>query len=638
VRRKLNTLFQLCLSGTHATPERRERWIRTFLLSAAAHDRLVGVGMLEAAIEARHWSASTTFEFGARPRDFGYLSNSIAEELSWFRRFLKIAEEGAQSEDTEVKRQCRHIVADQLRNLWRYPDLRSDLAKLSVKFNADDPWHEGWRATRMILRFDEKKSEGGNDEELRRLSEKLRPTGLISEISAHVINTGWDHLDDEFDTEDEEKWEKAHERARERARELGRQTATVREVISELDVSLFGGQGYVLRFFGEGLAEATEDKFQLWASLIDIWARRPQTQNDFGVLVGVIGIISRDNPADADRLLEEAMEQPELRPILFRLQEHACLDSHGIERLLRLIDCEDVDVWTFSSVGWGAGWDDVPEQNVAELLERLSRRKGGGKVAIDALGMRFHGDGRKGRSSSSELRRLSLRIVEGVLSDIDDKSAAHLDHHLTTVLKIAFLPEEHREECSAVVRALVDNVICSSRGTSDLDDAAALIAKRMPHELLTRLRYDSDLSGYRLNRAFKGRHNKPLLGDVAHTDLVAWCTESDAADRFLFAINAIEVFTASGDISNQAKALLQNTPDQKAALLAIAQSARPSSWSGNRSDILKARKQGIESLRTFEFLTARQALEEHIQRLEGDIASETESERNRDEDREQRFE
>ena len=493
-------------------------------------------------------------------------------------------------------------------------------------------------ATRMIIRYDEEKSESGQDAELRELSDSLAPNGLISEISAHVICTGWDHLDEELDMDDEKKWEKVHQRAQERARELGRQAATVRDVLSELDSSLFSCQGNVSGYFGEGLAEASDDKNDLWAFLTEILSRASQSPKDYGVLAGVIRVINHHDPLEADRLLEDAIERPELRPILFRLQEDVNLDAHGIERLNRLIEYEDVQVLAFHSIGWGSAWEVVPERYVAELLEHLNRREGGGRVAINALGMRFSGERKSGQTSSAELRLLALRIVEGVLSAVHDMHDPLLDHHLTTVLKISFLPDEHPEACTAIVENLADNIICSSRGMSELDDAAALIAKRMPRELLSKLKYDTDLRFYRLYRAFRSRHKKPLLGEVTLEDLLSWCVEDDAADRFVFAINVIEVFTGSGLITDQAILLLKNAPDQKAALSAVAQSARPSSWSDNLSDILKARKQGLERLREQKFPTSQASLEEHIQSLEREIASELERERQRDEENEQRFE
>lgn len=638
VRNKLNNLFQLCLSGTHATPERREYWIRSQLASSVARERLVGLGMLEAALESHHWSAGSSFNFGARPRDFGYLPNGISDELDWFRRFIAVAKEYSRSGDAEVKRKCRKAVANQLRSLWRYIDMRSELSDLAMDFHKEEPWHDGWKAVRKIIRFDEKKSEGVEDKKLRELSEKLKPTGLLSEITAHVINTGWDHLDEELETDDEEKWEKARQRAQERARELGRQAATVREVLAELDAQLFSGQGNMSRFFGEGLAQASEDKSEVWEFLKGSLLRTSQSPRDYGVLAGVIYTITREDQDEANRMLEEAMEHSLLRPIVLRLQEEVDLGPIGIDRLSRLIDYDDVPIWAFSNIGWGAKWEDIPEQYVAQLLEHLSRRAGGGRVAIDALGMRFFGDRKKERSPSNELRRLTLKIVEGVLTEPEGVADNRLDHHITTVLKIAFLPEEFPEECVSIVRALVDNVICSSRGTADLDDAAALIAMRMPHELLTRLRYDADLSGYRLNRAFRSRHNKPLLSDVQSHDLVSWCAEADSADRYLFLFDAIEVFSGTGQLTDQALSLLQNAPNQETALASIVRGARPSSWSGNRSDILKARQLGLVGLREAEFLSVKSALEDHITQLEKDIVLELERERNRDEESEQRFE
>lgn len=638
VRNKLNTLFQLCLSGTHATPERREDWIKKYVFSTDTHERLVGLGMLEAALESRHWNGASTFEFGARPRDFGYLPNGENDELDWFRRFLSIAKTGALSQNEQVKRRCRKLIADQLRSLWRYADLRAELMALANELNDDDPWIEGWRAARMIIRFDEPKSDDPIDQDLHDLADNLSPKGLVSEVSAHVIGTGWDHLDEDVDTDDAAKWEKARIRAQERAQELGKQVASVRDVLSELDTSIFSGHGNLLMFFGQGLAEATEDKIELWHVLTEAYSRAPKTQWNVGVLVGVIKVINDADPAAADRILEECLNRPELRPILLRLQEEVSLEPHGINRLRRLIDCEDVPVWQLSGIGWSEPWDEVSEQHVAELLEQLSRREDGARVAIDALGMRFFRQRKNDHVASPQIRKLALLIAEGAMRLPVDTHDPHLDHHLERVLKISFLPDEHPEECAAIVDALVDDVICARRRYSELDHSAALIAKRMPHALLSKLKYDADPAGYRMYLTFRSRHDKALLADVAPEDLTSWCKEDNSSDRIIFAIDAIEVFTSEGHLTQQALHLLEHAPDQARALLAIFRRARPTMWSGNKSDILKARKEGLFLLDEAAFFTEHASLAEHVQELETEIAAVLEQERSRDEAHEQRFE
>ena len=97
IRERLNGLLALYLSGTHATPDRREVVIRRALFSEDAELRSIGIGMLRSAVKADHWSSSRSFEFGARPRDYGYLPATGLDVLAWFRRFLTVAREGTRS-------------------------------------------------------------------------------------------------------------------------------------------------------------------------------------------------------------------------------------------------------------------------------------------------------------------------------------------------------------------------------------------------------------------------------------------------------------------------------------------------------------------------------------------------------------
>ena len=144
----LCSLFSLYLSGTHASPERREKAMLSMLSSSNAEGRGVGLDALSKALQSYHFSSSRSFEFGARPRDYGYWPRTGQEEVSWYQRFLKVAREGAKSEYVDVRARCREIIANELPGLWRYTALRQELLDAARSLNADYPWTEGWRATR----------------------------------------------------------------------------------------------------------------------------------------------------------------------------------------------------------------------------------------------------------------------------------------------------------------------------------------------------------------------------------------------------------------------------------------------------------------------------------------------------------
>lgn len=642
VRERLNGLFTLYLSGTHATPDRREAIIRRALFSDDPKLRGVGIGMLRSAVKSDQWTASRSFEFGARPRDYGYLPTTDLDVLTWFRRFLDVAQHGSQSEDLAVRQACRQMIADELRSLWCYRDLRPELVGLARALNADEPWTGGWRAMRQILRYDVGKADDDTQsDELRALAADLEPGNILAAIKAYVLSPSYEHWEDE-DPDDPEKWEKARQRASERAFELGCATAAAPDVLIELGTALFSGQDTNAMDFGRGLGRATDDNVALWWRLADVFAATEGSRN-FGALAGILVEINDRDPQGADRLLEAVLQRPDLRGILVRLQSLASLDTNGLDRLHRLLEHEDANLWQFEPVGWGQEWNGVPEQGVAELLEHLAQRPGGARVGVDALGMRFYSLKKDGGEPTAALRDVSLEIVRQALQGVNDQRDVRLDHHLETVLRFCFLPEEHRDECAAVVDALVENVLCSPRSTQDLNDAAALIASRMVGPLLSKLMYNSDLPAYRLKRVFRSRRSKPLLKDVAPAELVAWCAESDSADRFDFAANAIDPFTAPKGaekevLTDQALLLLERAPDQARVLSAYARACSPNSWSGNRSEIVEGRRAALASLRDFPPLKLHDQLEELLRILSEQILKDREFEREREEQIERTFE
>ena len=143
VRDCLLSLFALYLSGTLAGPDQRERVLRRFLFSRDPAERDIGLGMLEVAIKTSQWASIQSFEFGARPRSFGYRPRTSAEFDAWFERFLTLAQEAAVGTDTAVSRASRELLANNFRPLWQLTRLRERLANLAIALNEHRPWLQG---------------------------------------------------------------------------------------------------------------------------------------------------------------------------------------------------------------------------------------------------------------------------------------------------------------------------------------------------------------------------------------------------------------------------------------------------------------------------------------------------------------
>ena len=86
----LKSLFYIYLSGTHAPVEIRARIIEKLVDSENQDKQDLGLLLLDAALETWHFSSSYEFDFGARPRDYGYEPKTREEIAAWFDTFIDI--------------------------------------------------------------------------------------------------------------------------------------------------------------------------------------------------------------------------------------------------------------------------------------------------------------------------------------------------------------------------------------------------------------------------------------------------------------------------------------------------------------------------------------------------------------------
>lgn len=87
----ITTLFYVHYSGTHATIDQRAARIVALLNSGDAVQSSLGLESLKAALQTDHFSPRFDFEFGARPRDYGWRPRNTIELEKWFGRFIDLA-------------------------------------------------------------------------------------------------------------------------------------------------------------------------------------------------------------------------------------------------------------------------------------------------------------------------------------------------------------------------------------------------------------------------------------------------------------------------------------------------------------------------------------------------------------------
>ena len=654
IQNRLFGLFSLYVSGTHAGLEAREGLARRYLSSTEANEQRLGLGMLKAALRSNHWSSTGTFEFGVRPRNFGYQPGTHEERNGWFKRFIALAQEIAVGSNVDLSTEVRRILADNLRSLWRYPGLRAMLMDMAKALNNQQPWLEGWRAVRLMKRYDYRKADRetilDGTEMLDELDAALNPRRLSDEVRAYVLSVQdqvW-ALDEELDLNDDQKWQKARDHAATRAYDLGTVVAGEPHVIDELSWELFTALGYEhLVEFGRGMASARSDLRALWNRLVECLEIAGDKARHCGVLEGVLRVIHKHDEPPAQEILDEAVQNGALRKFIVGLQMSVPLGSTGLERLHGALDFDNTPLWQFGCLAWHRPLDTLSETDVRDLMQRILDKPSGAEIVLQGLAMRLHALKDDNLTLNSDLKRLGLRTSATLMrQDADSYQNDLTSHYLSEVLASCLEEVEFPEETARVIDAYLEQLRASYGYVYGLEEAVTVLAEKATSRFLDGVFFDPILEEHHRQGVFREQHDeKNLLSGVSAQALLDWCRQGDfqVQERLSMLSGAIYPFEKEPDgdgvvLSEQARAIIEEAQDPSVILRNLCSSVQPSGWSGSLADIVAKRGQAFEVLLKHERPDIRAAAETQIAEIKRREEQERRYERESDRQREQRFE
>ena len=593
-------LFSLYLSGTEATPDIREKVCRHFLLSRNLKEQQLGLGILKAALQSTHWSSIGTFEFGARPRSYGYNPKTYEEQDQWFMSFISLAQEIASTKNVELSDQVRGLLANELRGLWKYPGLRTVLADLARALNDQRPWLEGWLAVRSIKHYDYSRDDDNkiptDIELLDELDEVLRPRRLADEIRTYVLSPNQFKLDEEFDFNDNQKWQDSSKRAAARARDLGMAVAKEPTVMDEILRDIFTVQSVYITEFGKGLALKSNDFSSLWEHLIGRLKLVGDQAHHCYVLSGALEVIHKRDEPLAQRILEEAVQSRILRRFIVNLQLSVPLDRTGVKRLLRSLDFEDTPSSQFQGLAWHYPLDTSGEEYLRDLMLKILDRPEGALTVIQVLYQRLYILRDKKLSLSSDLKRIGLVVSAALLRN---RSNQYDPYELSKILKSCMDETEFPEETSDVLDAYFIRLKGPYSYSGDMGEIAAVLIEKATFRFLDFTFFDSTLKDYHFHKFFNERCRP--LSSVNIAVLFNWCRQGNFQERLNLISEAVYPFEEEPEsdcvvLSEQAHAVIDATQDPNTVLRNFSTFVQPSTWSGSATNIIAKRRQVFEVL------------------------------------------
>ncbi|MBZ9823209.1 hypothetical protein [Mesorhizobium sp. CA4] len=629
VTNAVSSLFYIAFSATHAPLAIRLNVLNGLLQSKEPVKQYLGIKALEALLMSEHFRPYSSFEFGARSRDYGYHPKNGPEVAAWFEEALKAAEPFTMEGGPAMAR-VRSVIAQNFRGLWVRGRQFDALERISKAIASTGFWRDGWVAARHTRQHAGK---GLSAESLRRLvelEEFLRPKDLVNRVRGIVFGERGGNLDlDDFaDDEAIDLMERLH-RAALAVEQLGRDVAADEKSFATLLPELVAGSGR-LRGFGVGLAQGVETPRNTWSALV---AQVGSTDKpNLQVLGGFLEGLQARDPETPQALLDEAVEDPVLGKWLVELQASVTINEAGVRRLHRALELGKVHIRDFAWLVGGRVCDSIPGPAFRDLLVAIGAKPGGDPVALEILMMRLHSDNGAERIPSPETIQAGRILLGQLVFGPRQERADRNDYTLGVVAVNCLEGPEGAPIARKIWRSLRTAIQKYDIYSWEQDDLLQALFKTQPTAMLDELVKGSDKDRGKNIDIIRdtNRHHPNPVGFIPDDVLLAWC-DADPALRYPFAAAAALLFdhpdgTASLEWRPITNALLKRSPDPAVVLMAMGETLWPMSFDGSLATELERRLHMLDRLD----IGRESALATAFQRVRARLARAVDDERRRE--------
>ncbi len=627
-REVLKSLFYLFLSGTHAPTDARARIIEKLVDSGDERKQELGVSLLEAALEASHFTSSYEFKFGARLRNFGYEPKDRKEYETWYGTFIDICTRLAIS-GKPIAEKGRKLLADKLRGLWSKPWMFEALESFAIQIHKRQSWNEGWIAVNEIIQYDIKHFPEEVSERIRKLEGYLRPDNLYGLVHTYVLSDKHISFGLPDGSRDEGTGADRWKRAGESARILGTRVAQEGDTIGRLLPDLVLKSNSRIRTFGAGLAEGCADRRVLWQLMRAAFEGALPDKRQTCVMEGFLSECAKVEPVLYDSILDELVEDELLGGYFPILQTTSTLDQKGTERLNRALDLGKAKTEFFRGLAWGRAHEPISDDDLVVLLEKILSKEDGIGVATEILMMRFH-ENKDPAEYSEPLVTFARDVLCHFQFTKDIRRHDSQDHQLSQIALVSLYGDAGGPAASELCRHLVQAIVEHHVYAMDYPTLLSSISKMQPFIFLDAFIGSDQVRAYRLRRMFieDFEHRENPIDHIPDDVIVSWC-DNDPPDRYPLIAGSMKLFKEDdGNLTWKPilSRILDRAPELEPVFEGIAQSMIPHSWSGSRADIVERRSELLKELFEHDNAQVRLLAKTKYALLQGWIVEERKSE------------
>ncbi|MEP4769638.1 MAG: hypothetical protein ABJY83_17165 [Roseibium sp.] len=364
--------------------------------------------------------------------------------------------------------------------------------------------------------------------------------------------------------------------------------------------------------FGRGLIAGSSNARSMWDKLVDELKAKNVENFGFGVLIGALQEIAALDRSIAAQILDECAKDEFLSPLIVGLHPIEGLNEADFDRCVSVLKQTGLPLMGIGGLLWRRQYNVVSNEQKIQLSEIILAYKGGPSELLDAYSMKLHGEGQNVDVLGPEQRRLGLSAAAAVISTSDSDPSGSKDYEMQQVLRACLSFDGNNQEKNALIDGLFERVANSYGYFSDCEGAIQVIAEFLPKTFLERALLDTSIDEYKRFGIFRNsvREISPLAG-IPPQQLVQWCKEGNDPKRWNLLARVISPFEKAGSnvvtLTEQAIALVENSPEPNLVVEGFLDDLSPSSWSGSRADIISERAAAMSALLAHESVAIQEA-------------------------------
>lgn len=610
-------LFHLHLSGTQAPPDQRRRLVRDLYDSSDPNLVRCGHVALRALLQSGHFSSSSNFDFGARPRDFGWHPPTWGDIWNWYSDGINLAVELASNRD--LRSEIRRIVSGNLRSIVGIEACLTAVEAAATEFLIDGEWIDGWLAVRGAIGFDGKSWRPEVLERVRALEAQLRPSDPLNVARAYVMEgrgSGFDLIDGDEDDSSEWDYAAAYRRLEQKAEAIGKDFGDQSDLLLPfLGEALQSNHAPRAFSFGVGLAQSATPLADTWQTLRAAFIAIPMKARNATVLGGFLHKVNETDAALCSALLDEILADPEMALHFVYLQARTEMNEEAVARLRKAIASGRIPSYTFGNLACGV-IGPAPQAPLAAMLDDLCGLEGGTANALEIFHMAVY------------CRKTDGLEVDGVLLDSGHQLLLRTDyknthdareHRVQQAIKICYSGPGGEAGARELCRLLKSKIEAREVYAFQLDHAFDALFEVQPIVALDEFLVGANSDGGDPIYGDIGLSRQSPLETVDPDVLWAWADQTPDV-RYPLLSRSLSVFaTKNYDDDDGLSPLflegLERAPDKGAFLNSNAARMMPNGWSGNLSIILDKRREYLGSLADHPDIDVRSWVAEQVSNL-----------------------